>query len=255
MFQLPFPCGESWKLQTYKGHDDYDIDMYANSGGTAGRPIVASYGGTVQSSGFDNGGGWHVKINHGNGWQTLYLHMNAQPLVSVGQTVVMGQQLGNVGKTGAAGDTYHLHYEQLADGNKTESWFNGVPSGITSDGSAGTGPIYVEGPISGPVNVTSSNGCAPRPRPSPPVRSSGTASCMSSPEGLTTSSTTGSPVVAGGRPPRPSTGRSPATPSPPSTTEFCTCSPSAPMAPSSTGSPAALGGRPPKASAVGPVAR
>jgi hypothetical protein len=38
LFQLPFPCGESWHLATYGGHDDYDIDMTANSGVTRVAP-------------------------------------------------------------------------------------------------------------------------------------------------------------------------------------------------------------------------
>ncbi len=134
--------------------------MFANTGATNGRPIVASLAGTVQSASFDSGGGWHVKLNHGNGWQTLYLHMIAPPIVSVGQSVAMGQQLGNVGSTGASGAP-HLHYEQLADGNKTESWFNGIPSGIRSDGDPNTGPLFIGGPTSGPVDVVSRNGCAP----------------------------------------------------------------------------------------------
>ncbi len=73
--------------------------------------------------------------------------------------MTIGQQLGRVGSTGASSSD-HLHYEQLSDGNKVESWFNNVPSGITSDGDEDTGPIYTEGPASGPVDLTSQN-CGP----------------------------------------------------------------------------------------------
>ncbi|GIH07568.1 hypothetical protein Rhe02_56350 [Rhizocola hellebori] len=158
LFQLPFACGETWTLATYRGHDDYDIDMTATSGVSENRPILASYGGTVGFAGYDTGGGNMVRINHGNGWQTIYLHMIAPAIVSTGQTVVQGQQLGRVGHTGAnSSTTNHLHFEELADGNKTESYFNGVPSGIRSDGDPDTGPLYISGPISPAVNVTSRN--------------------------------------------------------------------------------------------------
>nr|WP_229402483.1 VCBS repeat domain-containing M23 family metallopeptidase [Micromonospora okii] len=149
-FQLPFPCGESWRLSTYAGHDDYDVDMIATSGTTAGRSILASYAGTVTYAGWDNGGGWYVKLNHGGGWESLYLHMQSAPVVSTGQSVKRGQLLGRVGSTGNSSGP-HLHHEQRRDGAKVETWFNGVPSGITTDG-------YPSGePQSPPVTVVSAN--------------------------------------------------------------------------------------------------
>ncbi|MFG2105108.1 peptidoglycan DD-metalloendopeptidase family protein, partial [Micromonospora echinaurantiaca] len=152
LFQLPFPCGESWRLSTYPGHDDYDVDMIATSGTTAGRSILASYAGTVSYSGWDNGGGWYVKLNHGGGWETLYLHMQSAPAVSTGQSVHRGDLLGRVGSTGNSSGP-HLHHEQRRDGAKVETWFNGSPSGITTDG-------YPSGePISPSVTLVSAN-CA-----------------------------------------------------------------------------------------------
>jgi len=158
LFQVPFPCGESWHLATYRGHDDYDIDMTANTGTTNGRPILASYGGIVAYAGWDSGGGWMVKLDHDSGWETLYLHMIESPPVRTGQAVALGQQIGRVGSTGDSSGP-HLHYEQHADGNKVESWFNGAPSGITSDGDPRTGPLYIDGPVSAPVDLISRNGC------------------------------------------------------------------------------------------------
>ncbi|MEU8419651.1 peptidoglycan DD-metalloendopeptidase family protein [Micromonospora sp. NPDC048835] len=132
LFQLPFQCGQRWQLSTYPGHDDYDIDMIRVGGTTAGQDILASYGGTVEFAGWDDGAGNYVKINHGSGWQTMYLHMVARPVVSTGQRVVQGQLLGRVGSTGRSSGP-HMHHEQRRDGQKVESWFDGVPSGITSD--------------------------------------------------------------------------------------------------------------------------
>ena len=53
LFQLPVACGEVWRLATYIGHDDFDIDMHAHHGGAWGRPIRASYAGQVIASGID----------------------------------------------------------------------------------------------------------------------------------------------------------------------------------------------------------
>lgn len=132
--------------------------MTANTGITSGRAILASYGGTVAFSGWDNGGGWMVQIDHGGGWTSLYLHMISQPMVSTGQAVKLGQQIGRVGSTGDSSGP-HLHYEQRRDGATVEAWFNGVPSGITSDGDPNTGPLFISNPVSAPVSVVSRNGC------------------------------------------------------------------------------------------------
>ncbi|MEU6076373.1 M23 family metallopeptidase [Micromonospora sp. NPDC047074] len=155
-FQLPFPCGETWRLATYYGHDDYDIDMTWTGGASNGRPILASYAGTVTFAGWTSGGGWYVTIDHGGGWRTSYAHMIESPMVRAGQWVSTGQQLGRVGSTGNSTGP-HLHYEQTRDGVKTEAYFNGAPSGITSDGSPHTGPLYVSGPTTPARNLTSQN--------------------------------------------------------------------------------------------------
>nr|WP_212828963.1 M23 family metallopeptidase [Catellatospora sp. TT07R-123] len=156
-FALPFPCGERWQLSTYSGHDDYDIDFtFDGPGGSAGRPILASAPGKVVFAGWGDGGGWHVKLEHGGGWESMYLHMVEAPMVSVGQVVTVGQQLGRVGTTGHSSGP-HLHYEQLYGGQKVESYFDGAPSGITTDGSAATGPLHVAGPVSADRHLTSGN--------------------------------------------------------------------------------------------------
>ncbi|MFI5933907.1 M23 family metallopeptidase [Actinoplanes sp. NPDC051494] len=147
-FQLPVACGQTWQLNTYPGHDDYDIDLYPTEGEPWGQPVLASFAGTVVEAGVsgrlgsrtpDNpkgrpgrGGGYWVKIDHGGRWETLYLHLLEAPEVEQGQRVERGQRLGRVGSTGDS-SAPHLHYEQVRGGDKVESHFDGVPSGITRD--------------------------------------------------------------------------------------------------------------------------
>lgn len=79
-------------------------------------PIVAAQGGTVLVAGFHNSWGYYVKIDHGNGLQTLYAHMEAGSLqVAPGQKVAQGQQLGIMGTTGDSTGV-HLHFEVYENG-------------------------------------------------------------------------------------------------------------------------------------------
>ncbi|MFI7604598.1 M23 family metallopeptidase [Micromonospora sp. NPDC049366] len=148
LFQLPVACGETWQLGTYPGHDDYDVDLFPAEGEAWGRPVLASYAGTVTVAGINGslggrtpqdpdgprgrGGGYWVKIDHGGRWETQYLHLLEPPLVRVGQEVAQGEQIGKLGSTGNSGAP-HLHYEQRRGWEKVETHFDGEPSGITTD--------------------------------------------------------------------------------------------------------------------------
>ncbi|MDG4765758.1 M23 family metallopeptidase [Solwaraspora sp. WMMD406] len=148
LFQLPVPCGETWQLGTYPGHDDYDVDLFPLDGEPWGRPVLASAAGTVTVAGINGslggrtpedpdgprgrGGGYWVKIDHGGKWETQYLHLLEPPLVRAGQRVAQGEQIGLLGSTGASGAP-HLHYEQRRGWQKVETYFDGEPSGITHD--------------------------------------------------------------------------------------------------------------------------
>jgi murein DD-endopeptidase MepM/ murein hydrolase activator NlpD len=63
-----------------------------------------------------NGYGNYVKVRHGNtGLHTLYGHLvKGTVMVSVGQAVVAGQELGKEGNSGTAGGV-HLHFEVQQD--------------------------------------------------------------------------------------------------------------------------------------------
>ena len=84
---------------------------YANPMGT---PVKAADGGTVTAAGWSGGYGYMVKINHGNGYETLYAH-NSKLAVKVGDKVAKGQVISYVGSTGNSTGP-HLHFEIRKNG-------------------------------------------------------------------------------------------------------------------------------------------
>jgi len=61
-----------------------------------------------------------IVIDHGNGWQTLYAHMNSIS-VGCGQSVNQGQGIGGLGSTGNSSGA-HLHFEMIYLGVKVNPW-------------------------------------------------------------------------------------------------------------------------------------
>ena len=79
-----------------------------------GTPVYATADGTVLRAGWNSGGyGNLVEIDHGRGIVTRYGHMS-KLIVSPGQHVTRGQQVGYVGSTGRSTGN-HLHYEVRID--------------------------------------------------------------------------------------------------------------------------------------------
>lgn len=73
-------------------------------------PLLAADGGTIEFSGWcDCGLGYYVKIDHGNGFKTLYGHMAEQPWVSAGEAVTQGDVIGPMGSTGMSTGP-HVHF-------------------------------------------------------------------------------------------------------------------------------------------------
>ena len=90
-------------------HPGLDI---ANSGGP---DILAADSGTIIAAGWDPSGyGNKVIIDHGNGYRTLYGHMQTIYVV-VGQTVSRGNRIGRMGSTGRSTGP-HLHFEVYLNG-------------------------------------------------------------------------------------------------------------------------------------------
>src|SRR5438477_1051093 len=121
--------------------------------GAYGTPIYATADGTVLRAGWNSGGyGNLVEIDHGRGISTRYGHMSAI-LVSAGQRVTRGQQVGRMGSTGRSTGN-HLHYEVRIDGRAG----NPIPFMKSTDyvlamqrrsGTASMDAVGVGGPASG----------------------------------------------------------------------------------------------------------
>ena len=79
-----------------------------------GTPIKAARAGTVVFSGWKNGYGNTVVIQHDNKFSTLYGH-NRSNSVRVGQKVRAGELIAHVGTTGHTTGP-HLHFEVLENG-------------------------------------------------------------------------------------------------------------------------------------------
>lgn len=74
-----------------------------------GTPVVASAGGTVVISGYETRYGRVIKIEHPNGFMTVYAH-NDENFVEAGDRVMLGQPIASVGRTGRA-TAHHVHFE------------------------------------------------------------------------------------------------------------------------------------------------
>lgn len=108
MLAWPVPGGQ---ISQYYSSYHLALDIAAPYGTT----IVAAAAGVVTSAGWrNNGGGYVVQINHGNGIQTVYNHLGSI-WVGVGQSVGRGQAIGAVGCTGVCTGP-HCHFEVIVNG-------------------------------------------------------------------------------------------------------------------------------------------
>lgn len=98
------PFGFRW------GRPHQGIDMAA----PVGTPIVSAETGKVIFSGWKQGYGNFVAVNHGHGYETHYAHCS-KVIVHAGQTVRKGQVIAKVGNTGHSTGP-HLHFEVIASG-------------------------------------------------------------------------------------------------------------------------------------------
>jgi len=105
----------------YRIHPIYGIPKMHNGldfTATQGTPIYATGDGRVTTSGMSTGTGNHVIINHGYGYETVYMHM-VRIKSRTGQLVKRGEIIGWVGNTGASTGP-HCHYEVHINGRPVD---------------------------------------------------------------------------------------------------------------------------------------
>jgi murein DD-endopeptidase MepM/ murein hydrolase activator NlpD len=93
----------------FERHTGWDIAT------ATGSPVRVTAPGIVETAGWTNiGFGFHVIVNHGYGYKTLYGHLS-RILVRAGQRVSASDLIGLVGSTGYSSGP-HLHYELRLNG-------------------------------------------------------------------------------------------------------------------------------------------
>ncbi len=96
-------------------------------GTSTGTPVIATKNGTINyvntgcsvgDQGCGGGYGNYIKIDHGDGIESLYAHLS-EVLVNNGDTVVQGQIIGYSGNTGRSTGP-HLHFEIRLNGTRVD---------------------------------------------------------------------------------------------------------------------------------------
>lgn len=98
-----------YRLQIFgEGNFHSGIDI---AGTGYGSNIYASNNGTIETMEYIHSYGYHIMINHNNGYYSLYAHMKGfAPNLTIGSTVSRGQVIGYLGSSGWSTGP-HLHYE------------------------------------------------------------------------------------------------------------------------------------------------
>ena len=113
------PVGGGWYSSNYGWRIDPFTGMRAFHEGVdfmaeKGTPITAAAGGVVIYSDYHPQYGNMIEVDHGNGLVTRYAHASRR-LVKVGDVVLRGTKIGEVGNTGRSTGT-HLHFEVRHNG-------------------------------------------------------------------------------------------------------------------------------------------
>ena len=126
---LAWPLPQSFPITSHFGYreDPFTGEIEYHNGtdiaAPEGTPILATADGMVTiANGIDSWGGsygYHIKIDHGNGLETLYAHCSAI-CVNSGQQVQQGEVIGFVGSTGNSTGN-HLHFEAWMNGERKDA--------------------------------------------------------------------------------------------------------------------------------------
>lgn len=104
--------GFGMRMHPIKGEEEFHSGLDIST--AKGSNTLATADGIVSFSGWSNGNGNLVVVEHGFGYSTFYAH-NSVNIVKVGQKIKRGDIVAQVGTTGSSTGP-HLHYEIWKDG-------------------------------------------------------------------------------------------------------------------------------------------
>ncbi|WP_105614114.1 M23 family metallopeptidase [Vallitalea okinawensis] len=111
-YTISSPFG--WRLDpiTKEANEHHNaVDLVA----TMNTEVLSSFHGTVEKAAFDEGLGYYVIINHGQGIKTLYGHLNSY-VVEEGQVVQQYEVIAFSGNSGLLSTGPHLHFGLYING-------------------------------------------------------------------------------------------------------------------------------------------
>lgn len=112
----PVTDGYGYKKHPITGKESFHPGVDFDE--ATGRAIYAIGAGTVTAAEYSDAWGYHVIIDHGDGYQSLYAHQ-ASLTVQAGQTVEQGEVIGFVGSSGWATGA-HLHLSIYKNGETVD---------------------------------------------------------------------------------------------------------------------------------------
>lgn len=121
----------------YSRHDGYDYGKKAKANN--GDPVLAAGSGVATYMNSCGACGNAILIDHGNGYQTRYYHLQKDGLITniPGQKVNVntGEQIGKVGATGnvfpASEAGAHIHFMIIQDKDDNGDFEDNIPDGVT----------------------------------------------------------------------------------------------------------------------------
>ena len=101
-----FSSAFGWRIHPV--HKDYRFHYGVDLGAPKNTPIYATRAGKVTLATYSKSAGYYVKVDHGDGFSSVYMHMTRY-VVKKGDKVDQGELLGYVGSTGTSTGN-HLHF-------------------------------------------------------------------------------------------------------------------------------------------------
>ncbi len=101
-------------MDDWRSHEAIDITCQE------GENVYAAEKGTVTKVGIDSLMGVYIRIDHQNGFETIYSNLHPETTVCEGQEINKEHQIGYVGSTSILEqeESPHLHFELLKDGKR-----------------------------------------------------------------------------------------------------------------------------------------